>query len=83
MHVYYKTTFNHCMTYIMIDFIIINHLFAESVIWCNKSVALAVDGWISTSPNGIHFPVSIIIVHHMEIPKPTPVNSTNVKKKQF
>ena len=50
----------------------INHLFAESVIGCNKSVALAVDGWIGTSTNGIHFPVSIIIVHHMEIPKPTP-----------
>lgn len=47
------------------------HLFAESVIWCSKSVPLAIDGWGSTPPNCIHFPMGVVIVHHMEVPVPT------------
>lgn len=35
------------------------------------SVALTVNGGISTSTNGIHFPVCVVIVHHMEIPMST------------
>jgi hypothetical protein len=35
------------------------------------SVALAVNGGISTSTNGIHFPVCVVVVHHMEIPMST------------
>ena len=43
------------------------YLLAKSVIGCNKSVALAIDGRVSTSSNRIHFPMGVVIVHHMEI----------------
>lgn len=45
----------------------VNYLFAESDIRSQESVALAIDGGISTPTNSIHFPVSIVIVHHMEV----------------
>jgi hypothetical protein len=47
------------------------HLFAESVIRCRKSVALAIDGRGSAPPDGIHFPVGVVIVDHMEVAVPT------------
>ena len=53
------------------------HLFAELDVRSNKSIALAVDGWVSTPSNSIHFPVRVVVVDHMEIPMPT---SENVKK---
>lgn len=46
-------------------------LFVESIIWCQKPIALAVDGWRGTATNGIHFPMSIVIIHHMKIPMST------------
>ena len=43
------------------------HLFVENIIWCKKSVALAIDGGSSTATNCIHFPMGVVIVHHMEV----------------
>lgn len=48
------------------------YLLCEGVHWSIVSVSLAVDGGFCTSTNGIHFPVSVVIVHHMEIAMPTP-----------
>ena len=53
------------------------HLFAESIIGCKKPIALAVDGWISTPSNGIHFPMGVVIVYHMEVSMST---SASVKQ---
>jgi len=54
---------------------IIQYLFAESVIGCNKPIALTIDGWVCTSSNGVHFPVGVVIVHHMKISMPTPATN--------
>lgn len=43
----------------------------ESVIWCKKSIALAIDSWGSTAANCIHVPMCVVIVYHMEISKST------------
>lgn len=53
----------------------LNYLLCKGVGWSSISVALAVDGGLCTSTNGIHFPVSVVVVHHMEIPVPTPALS--------
>jgi len=47
------------------------------VIGSKKSIPLAIDGWSSTSPYGIHFPVGVIIVHHMEVSIPTSADVKN------
>lgn len=52
-------------------------LFAILVIWGKKSVPLAVNGRVCTSSNGVHLPVGVVIVHHVEVAMPT---SANVKK---
>ena len=49
------------------------YLFVKPGIRSEKSIALAVYRRRSTSTDGIHFPVSIIIVHHMEISMSTSV----------
>ena len=49
------------------------YLFVKPGIRSEKSIALAVYRRRSTSTDGIHFPVSIIIVHNMEISMPAPV----------
>lgn len=46
------------------------HLFAESGIWGSKSVPLAINGRGSTPSNSIHFPMGVVIVHHMEVSVP-------------
>lgn len=46
------------------------HLFAESGIWGSKSVPLAINGRGSTPSDGIHFPMGVVIVHHMEVSVP-------------
>ena len=48
------------------------YLFCKRIDWCKISVALAVDGGACTSTNSIHFPVSVVIVHHMEISMSAP-----------
>lgn len=47
------------------------HLFAKSDIWCSKSIPLAIDCRVGTASNGIHLPMGVVIVHHMEISMPT------------
>jgi len=36
------------------------------------SVALAVNGGVCTSTNSIHFPMSVVIVHHVKVSMSTP-----------
>jgi hypothetical protein len=60
-----------------IKWVLSPHLFTEPDVRCYKSVALAVDGWASTPSNGVHFPMGVVIVDHMEISMST---SENVKK---
>ena len=48
------------------------YLFSERVDRGKISVSLAVNGGIGTATDGIPFPVSVVIVHHMKIPMPAP-----------
>lgn len=48
------------------------YLLRKGVGWSSVSVALAVDSGLCTSTNGIHLPVSVVVVHHMEISMSTP-----------
>lgn len=43
------------------------YFFAERPVRGSKSISLAVDCRVSTASNGIHFPMSVVIVHHMEV----------------
>ena len=43
------------------------YFFAECPVRGSKSISLAVDCRVSTASNGIHFPMSVVIVHHMEV----------------
>jgi len=52
------------------------NLFEGMIIRSKKSIPLAIDCWSSTPSYGIHFPLCVIIVHHMEVSIPT---STDVK----
>lgn len=47
------------------------YLFGKRVHWGKVSVTLAVNCRSSTATNGIHLPVRVVIVHHMEIAMPT------------
>lgn len=49
------------------------YLFGKRVGWSSISVSLTIDGGICTPTNGIHLPVSVVIVHHMEIAMPTSI----------
>jgi len=53
------------------------YLFGKGICRGKVSIALAIDGGVCTSANGIHFPVGVVIVHHMEISMSTSVNLTN------
>lgn len=44
------------------------YLFAEPYVWGKKPVSLAVYGGVRTPSNCIHFPVCVVVVHHMKIP---------------
>jgi len=48
------------------------YLLGERVCRSKVAVALAVDGWLSAPANGVHFPVGVVIVHHMEVTMPAP-----------
>lgn len=50
--------------------LVLGYLFAKSVVWSSKSVALAIDGRICTPPDGVHLPMGVVIVDHMEIAMP-------------
>lgn len=49
-----------------------NYLLGKGVGRGEVSVALTINGRIGTSTDGIHFPVSVVVVHHMEVAVPTP-----------
>ena len=49
-------------------------LFAKFSIRGYKSVALAIDGWVCTASNGVHLPMGVVIVDHMEVTMPTSAN---------
>jgi hypothetical protein len=53
------------------------YLLGERVCWSKIAVALTVDGWLSTPTNGIHFPVGVVIVHHVEVTMPAPETRGN------
>lgn len=63
--------------------IITMYLFAESNIRSKESIALAIDSGISTTTNCIHFPVSIVIVHHMKITMSTSASISNINPTIF
>lgn len=52
--------------------IVLLYLLGKRVNRSIVSVALAVNGGVSTSTNSIHFPVSVVIVHHVKISMSTP-----------
>lgn len=42
------------------------------------SVALTVDRWIRAPANGVHLPVRVVIVYHVEVAMPAPEISSNI-----
>lgn len=50
------------------------YLFGKWVCGGKVSVPLAVDCRLCTSTNCIHFPVSVVIVHHMKVTMTTPTS---------
>lgn len=42
------------------------------------SVALTVDRWIRATANGVHLPVRVVIVYHVEVAMPAPEISSNI-----
>lgn len=48
------------------------HLFSIVIEGCNVAVPLAINGGIPTSPNGVHLPLSKIVVDHMYVPSSAP-----------
>lgn len=48
-----------------------SHLFVVFVVGSKKPIALAVNSWRCTSTNCVHFPMCVVIIHHMEVPMST------------
>lgn len=61
----------------------VQYLFCKRIGWCKISVALAVDGGARTPTNGIHLPVSVVVVHHVEVSMPASADSTSFCYHQF
>lgn len=57
-----------CILFFCLDM----YLLGKRVFRGKISIALAVNGGFSTSTNGIHFPMCVVIVYHVEVPMPTP-----------
>ena len=49
-----------------------DYLLCKWISWGKVSITLAVDGGVTTSTNGIHLPVSVVIVYDMKIPMSAP-----------
>ena len=49
-----------------------DYLLCKWIGWGKVSITLAVDGGVTTSTNGIHLPVSVVIVYYMKIPMSAP-----------
>ena len=52
----------------------VSYLLGKRVGWSSISVSLTIDGGVCTPTNGIHLPMSVVIVHHMEIAMPTSIH---------
>lgn len=48
------------------------HLFGTSIIKRREAIALTQNGGIFAAPNGIHSPLGVVIVQHMEITESAP-----------
>lgn len=44
-----------------------SYLFGKRVGWGGIAVTLTINGWVTATANRIHFPLSKIIVNHMDI----------------
>ena len=42
------------------------------VVCCDEHITLAIDRRVSTSPDRVHLPPSVYIVHNMKVAMPTP-----------
>lgn len=45
----------------------LRHLLGGAIGRCEESITLAVDCRVSTSTDGVHFPMGVVVVHHMEV----------------
>jgi len=45
----------------------LRHLLGRAIDRCEETIALAVDCGVRTSTDGVHFPVGVIVVHHMKV----------------
>lgn len=61
----------------------VHYLFVVFVIWSKKSIALAVNSRRGTSTNCVHFPMCVVIVHHMEVAMSTPANIKHLRVGPF
>lgn len=48
------------------------YLLSKGVGWREVAVPLAVDRWLGAPSNGVHLPVGVVIVHHMEVTMSAP-----------
>jgi hypothetical protein len=48
------------------------YLLGKWVGWGKEAVPLAVDGWLGAPSDGVHLPVGVVVVHHMEVAMPAP-----------
>lgn len=65
----------HLISIIYLYIYCFSHLLAIGCVRSEKPIALAVDGGRRTPTNGVHFPMRVVIVHHVEISMPAPANA--------
>jgi hypothetical protein len=58
--------------------VVVYYLFGRNVGRRNVTVALANNGWVLASSNGIHQPMCVVIVYHMDKSPSAPENSKEV-----
>ena len=47
--------------------LVLGHLFSEVFVGRKKSIPLAVDGRGCAPADGVHFPVGVVIIHHVKV----------------
>jgi len=50
----------------------LGYFFSRGLCRCHESIALTQYGWVCTSTDRIHFPLSVVVVEYMEVSKSTP-----------
>ena len=53
------------------------YLLSVRVRWGNEAIALADDGGMAATADGVHEPVSVVIIDHMHEPEPAPGHPLN------